>query len=112
MKSLITEPLGLYGWKRSEAVLLAALLSEEPLLLVGAHGCAKSFVLERLAETLGMEFATRTKLEYLSSPESIWDAEVVFIDEISRTRPELQNKLFPGASKGVRSRASSIAGRR
>ena len=115
MKSLITEPLGLYGWKRAEAVLLAALLSEEPLLLVGAHGCAKSFVLERLAEALGVEFrsynaslinyddlvgvplpdATRTKLEYLSSPESIWDAEVVFIDEISRTRPELQNKLFP-----------------
>ena len=114
-ESLITEPLGLYGWKRAEPVLLAALLSEEPLLLVGAHGCAKSFVLERLAEALGMEFrsynaslinyddlvgvplpdATRTKLEYLSSPESIWDAEVVFIDEISRTRPELQNKLFP-----------------
>lgn len=113
--SLITEPLGLYGWKKSEPVLLAALLSEEPLLLVGAHGCAKSFVLERLAESLGMAFrsynaslinyddlvgvplpdATRTKLEYLSSPESIWDAEVVFIDEISRTRPELQNKLFP-----------------
>ena len=115
MESLITEPLGLYGWKKSEPVLLAALLSEEPLLLVGAHGCAKSFVLERLAESLGMAFrsynaslinyddlvgvplpdATRTKLEYLSSPESIWDAEVVFIDEISRTRPELQNKLFP-----------------
>ena len=28
-------------------------------------------------------------------PESIWDTEVVFMDEISRTRPELQNKLFP-----------------
>lgn len=115
MKSLITEPLGLYGWKKAEPVLLAALLSEEPLLLVGAHGCAKSFVLERLAESLGRTFraynaslinyddlvgvplpdATRTKLEYLSSPESIWDAEVVFVDEISRTRPELQNKLFP-----------------
>ena len=115
VKSLITEPLGLYGWKKVEPVLLAALLSDDPLLLVGAHGCAKSFVLERLAEALCMEFrsynaslinyddlvgvplpdATRTKLEYLSSPESIWDAEVVFIDEISRTRPELQNKLFP-----------------
>lgn len=56
MESLITEPLGLYGWKNAEPVLLAALLSEEPLLLVGAHGCAKSFVLERLAEALGMEF--------------------------------------------------------
>ena len=115
MKSLITEPLGLYGWNRNEPVLLAALLSGEPLLLVGPHGCAKSFVLERLAESLGLAFrfynaslinyddlvgvplpdATRTKLEYLSSPESIWDAEVVFIDEINRTRPELQNKIFP-----------------
>lgn len=115
MRSLITEPLGLYGWGRYEPVLLAALLSEEPLLLVGPHGCAKSFVLERLAESLGMAYrfynaslinyddlvgvplpdASRTKLEYLASPESIWDAQVVFIDEISRTRPELQNKLFP-----------------
>ena len=115
MRSLITEPLGLYGWGRYEPVLLAALLSEEPLLLVGPHGCAKSFVLERLAESLGLTFrfynaslinyddlvgvplpdASRTKLEYLASPESIWDAQVVFIDEISRTRPELQNKLFP-----------------
>ena len=115
MRSLITEPLGLYGWNKAEPVLLAALLSEEPLLLVGPHGCAKSFVLERLAESLGMAYrfynaslinyddlvgvplpdATRTKLEYLASPESIWDAEVVFIDEINRTRPELQNKLFP-----------------
>ncbi len=114
-QSLITEPLGLYGWKRVEPVLLAALLSEEPLLLVGPHGCAKSFVLERLAECLGLSYrfynaslinyddlvgvplpdASRTKLEYLASPESIWDAQVVFIDEISRTRPELQNKLFP-----------------
>lgn len=114
-KSLITEPLGLYGWRPVESVLLAALLSEEPLLLVGAHGCAKSFVLERLAESLGLAFrsynasllnyddlvgvplpnATRTRLDYLASPESIWGAEVVFVDEISRTRPELQNKLFP-----------------
>ena len=115
MQSLITEPLGLYGWTKAEPVILAALLSEEPLLLVGPHGCAKSFVLERLAESLGMAFrlynaslinyddlvgvplpdASRTKLDYLASEESIWDAQVVFIDEISRTRPELQNKLFP-----------------
>ena len=56
MKSLLTEPLGLYGWAGLEPVLLAALASEEPLLLVGPHGCAKSFVLERLAESLGLVF--------------------------------------------------------
>ena len=115
MKSLITEPLGLYGWSELEPVLLAALASEEPLLLVGPHGCAKSFVLERLAESLGLVFRSynasllnyddlvgipmpdeaRTGLRYIATPESIWDAEVVFVDEINRTRPDLQNKLFP-----------------
>ncbi|MBQ9727445.1 MAG: AAA family ATPase [Kiritimatiellae bacterium] len=115
MKSLLTEPLGLYGWASLEPVLLAALASEDPLLLVGPHGCAKSFVLERLAESLGLEFRSynasllnyddlvgipmpdesRASLRYVSTPESIWDAQVVFVDEINRTRPDLQNKLFP-----------------
>ena len=115
MKSLLTEPLGLYGWAGLEPVLLAALASEEPLLLVGPHGCAKSFVLERLAESLGLVFRSynasllnyddlvgipmpdesRSSLRYVATPESIWDAQVVFVDEINRTRPDLQNKLFP-----------------
>ena len=115
MQSLVTAPLGLYGWTELEPILLAALVSEEPLLLVGPHGCAKSFVLERLAESLGLAFRcynaslinyddlvgipmpddTRTSLHFLAGPECIWDAEVVFIDELNRTRPDLQNKLFP-----------------
>ena len=106
MKSLLTEPLGLYGWAGLEPVLLAALASEEPLLLVGPHGCAKSFVLERLAESLGLVFRSynasllnyddlvgipmpdesRSSLRYVATPESIWDAQVVFVDEINRTR--------------------------
>lgn len=115
MTSLITEPLGLYGWTRLEPVLLAALATEEPILLVGGHGSAKSFILERLAESLGMIFrcynaslinyddlvgipmpsADRQRLEYITTDTAIWDAGVVFIDELNRTRPELQNKLFP-----------------
>lgn len=114
-KSLITEPLGLYGWSSLEPVILAALASESPMLLIGKHGSAKSFILERLAESLKMEFRcynaslinyddlvgipipvnNNTSLSYISNPTSIWDAEVVFIDELNRTKPELQNKLFP-----------------
>ena len=113
--SLITEPLGLFGWSHLEPVILAALASESPMLLIGKHGSAKSFILERLAESLGLEFRcynaslinyddlvgipvpvnNNTSLSYISNPNSIWDAEVVFIDEINRTKPELQNKLFP-----------------
>ena len=113
--SLITEPLGLFGWSHLEPVILAALASESPMLLIGKHGSAKSFILERLAESFGLEFRcynaslinyddlvgipvpvnNNTSLSYISNPNSIWDAEVVFIDELNRTKPELQNKLFP-----------------
>lgn len=113
--SLITEPLGLFGWSHLEPVILAALASESPMLLIGKHGSAKSFILERLAESLGLEFRcynaslinyddlvgipvpvnNNTSLSYISNLNSIWDAEVVFIDELNRTKPELQNKLFP-----------------
>ncbi len=33
-------------------------------------------------------------LHYLQTPATIWGAEAVFFDEISRCRPEVQNKLF------------------
>jgi len=113
--SLITEPLGLYGWKQLEPVILAVLATESPLLLVGKHGCAKSFILERLAETLKLNYRfynaslinyddlvgipvpvkNNTQLDYISHPNSIWDAEILFVDELNRTKVELQNKLFP-----------------
>src|SRR5262249_17636836 len=94
---------------------LAALASEEPLLLIGRHGCAKSFLLERLARALHLDYRfynaslinfddlvgipvpdeEQQALRYITTPTAIWGAEVVFSDEINRTRPELQNKLFP-----------------
>ncbi|MAE76469.1 MAG: hypothetical protein CMJ85_06350 [Planctomycetes bacterium] len=115
LPSLLTQPLGLEGWAALEPVILASLASAEPLLLIGRHGAAKSFLLERLAEALGFEFRCYNaslidyddlvgipvpdedgeSLRYISTPTSIWDAEVVFVDEISRTRPDLANKLFP-----------------
>ena len=112
---LLAQPLGLEGWEKLEPIILAALASEEPLLLIGRHGAAKSFLLERLAESLELEFRfynaslvnfddlvgfpipTKDKksLQYVSTPTAIWDAEVVFLDEINRTKHDLQNKLFP-----------------
>lgn len=113
--SLLTGALGLEGWSDLEPVVLAALASREPMLLVGSHGTAKSFLLERLAESLGLTYRfynaslvnyddlvgipipdeSRRELHYIATPTSIWDAEVVFVDELNRTRPDLQNKLFP-----------------
>ena len=100
---------------KARPVLLAAPTTREPLLLIGRHGTAKSFLLERLAKTLGLVYRfynaslinyddlvgiplpneTQTSLRYITTPTAIWDAEVVFVDELNRTRPDLQNKLFP-----------------
>ncbi len=112
--SSFLRPLNLYGLDHLEAVLLAALASEAPLLLIGAHGTAKSALLNRVAGALGLEHrhynaslisfddllgfpvpnAARDGIQYLDTPESIWSAQSVFLDEISRCRPEVQNKLF------------------
>jgi MoxR-like ATPase len=35
------------------------------------------------------------RLEYIKTPAAIWGAGAVIFDEISRCRPDIQNKLFP-----------------
>jgi MoxR-like ATPase len=105
--------LGISGWDAADAVVLAALATEAPLLLIGPHGSAKSLLLTRLAAALGLAHRHYNasllsfddlvgfpvpqgdRLVYLQTPATIWDAEAVFFDEVSRCRPELQNKLFP-----------------
>ncbi len=111
----ITESLKIYGWKHLDAVILAALATESPLLLIGPHGTAKTLLVERIAQALHLEFRhynasllnyddlvgiplpdeTKQKLEFVTTPGAIWDAGFVFFDEISRCRADLQNKLFP-----------------
>ena len=56
MTSVLTQPLGLEGWAALEPVVLAALASEDPLILIGRHGSAKSFLLERLAQALRLDY--------------------------------------------------------
>ena len=105
--------LGIVGWDQIEPVIIAAVAAEFPLLLVGPHGSAKTMLLKRLAECLGLEHRQYNasllnfddlvgfpvpedgKIVYLQTPATIWEAESVFFDEISRCRPDLQNKLFP-----------------
>lgn len=106
--------LGLYGLEEVEPAILAALTTEDPLLLIGPHGTGKSMLLERIAETLNLRFRHynaslvcfddligfpvpeqgSATLRYLQTPATIWDAEAVFFDEVSRCRPDVQNKLF------------------
>lgn len=107
-------PLGIVGYDDIEPALVAALATEEPLLLVSDHGAAKTLLLLRVAEALGVELRhynasllqfddlagfpipdDKGGIRYASAPGAIWGAEAVFVDEIGRCRPETANKLFP-----------------
>ena len=106
--------LGIVGLSSLEAPILAALATETPLLLIGPHGTAKSLLLTRLADALGLPFrhynasllnfddlvgyplpTKHGTLDYVRTPASIWGAGAVLFDEVSRCRPDVQNKLFP-----------------
>jgi uncharacterized protein (DUF433 family) len=47
--------LGVYGFDRFETAILAALVTEDPLLLVGRSGTGKTFLLNTLSEALGLD---------------------------------------------------------
>ena len=106
--------LGLQGLDALAPVLVAALATEEPLLLIGPHGTAKTLLLTRVATALGLTTrhynasllnfddlvgfpmpGKNGELEYVKTPAAIWGAGAVIFDEISRCRPDIQNKLFP-----------------
>src|SRR5262245_23300600 len=47
--------LGVYGFGEAEPVILAALVTEDPLLLIGASGTGKTYLLNSLSEALNLE---------------------------------------------------------
>ena len=108
---MILSQLGIYGWKEAdENLVLASLLTGDPLLLIGHHGCAKTHVANKVAQALGRRFLVYDAskcmfedilgypnveklksgvVEYVPSPVTIWDKELVLIDELNRAVPEL-----------------------
>ncbi len=106
--------LGVYGFDAVEPVILAALVTEDPLLLIGPSGTGKTYLLNTLSEALGLEHrhynaslisfddlvgfpypdADGKGVRFLETPATVWGAESVLIDEISRCKPEHQNRLF------------------
>ncbi len=110
----VLDALGLYGLDDLEPIILAALAGQSTLLLIGEHGSGKSLLLERIANALHLCWRhynasllsfddlvgypvpdANGELQFVKTPAAIWGAQAVFIDEISRARPEIQNKIFP-----------------
>lgn len=108
------DDLGVFGFGRAEPVIYAALVTEDPLLLIGASGTGKTYLLNSLSEALrldhrhynaslisfddlvGFPYPDQENggVRFLETPATVWGAESVLIDEISRCKPEHQNRLF------------------
>ena len=119
--------LGVVGYDVYDAPLMAALVTGDPVVLVGQHGSAKTFLCRRLAKALGLKFQAYDAskalfddvigfpnptrlcegvLDYVGDGMTVWDKEFVLVDEISRADPTMQNKWL----EVIRSR--SIMGRK
>jgi len=113
-RTFLLRQLHLFGLDHLDAVILSALADERPMLLIGPHGTAKSEIPNRLAQTLELSHRHynasllsfddllgypvlqpgRQELTFLETEATVWGAESIFLDEISRCRPETANKLF------------------
>ena len=112
--ALLLKNIGVYGFEKVHLVVLASLVTGDPLLLIGKCGTGKTFLLNSLSEAMGLEhrhynasliafddlvgfpYPTQdfTSVRYLETPSTIWGAESVLVDEISRCKPEHQNRFF------------------
>lgn len=108
------QPLGVFGFDPVETAILAALVTEDPLLLIGESGTGKTYLLNSLSEALGLDHRHYNAslisfddlvgfpypdpdnggVKFLETPATVWGAESVLVDEISRCKPEHQNRLF------------------
>ena len=110
----ILPSLGVYGFDNLELIILAALITEDPMLLIGKSGTGKTYLLNSISEALNLNHrhynasfisfddligfpypnVEGQTVTYLKTPATIWGAESILIDEISRCKPETQNKFF------------------
>lgn len=90
----ILKKLGIYGFDDSEEIILAALVTEKPIILIGNTGTDKTYLLNRLAKALGLKhrhyntslisfddilgfpYTDKNKktIQYLKTEANIWDA--------------------------------------
>ncbi|VGO13674.1 hypothetical protein PDESU_02231 [Pontiella desulfatans] len=114
MNTKLLEQLGIYGWSlEDENLAMASLLTGDPLLMVGAHGAAKTHAAGKIAQAMDWRFMAydaskalfedvlgfpnveslkQGRVEYVPSAVTVWDKQFVLIDEINRAVPELQAK--------------------
>ena len=114
---MLFNQINIYGWDDIEPVILAALVSDLPVLLIGDIGSNKTEGSEAISRAvLGAKIdfrayevptlnfddligfmnpksLARGELDFVHTPLSIWKADAVLFDEINRANPFIQSKL-------------------
>lgn len=115
---MLLEKMQIYGYSADqEAVVLSALLTGEPCLLIGDIGSAKTTIIKKLGKSLAVMAGIRTavynasvdsfedmigfvdlsqlrdgKADYITTPATIWDKELVGVDEVNRPKASVSSK--------------------
>jgi len=99
--------IGVLGFDSLEKVILAALVTEEPMLIIGRPGTDKANLLAYISQALGLSFkkvnaGMTSKLEmtgmpvirgnddkvtFISTPGSVWKKQSLVFDLINETKP-------------------------
>lgn len=109
--------IGIFGWDHLEPVILASILTNKAVLLMGDHGANKTegcgaisaavfgaskFVpydtslvqADDLMGYINPAALSEGRMEYISTPDAIWDATSCLLDEINRCNPFNAAKFF------------------
>ena len=114
---MLFDELGIYGWDVVEPLVLAAIVADLPLLLIGDIGTNKTEGSKTIAQAvlgpasqfrhyevptlnfddlvgfLNPKGLAKGTLEFVPTPLSIWKAEAALFDELNRANPFIQSKL-------------------
>jgi len=107
------DKMGIFGLASEENYFLAAMLTGDPLLMIGTHGCGKTMLSKSCADVLQAGYQcydaskamfedilgfpnpkslAQGEVDYIPTPMSILPKEFVLVDEISRAHVQMQNK--------------------
>lgn len=114
------ENTGYVGIAKIEDSLMVGLILGDPVLLIGSPGTAKTMLVRNISKMLGYDkdstalYSMPTlvvedvigypvpdtadmsaiELKYASTPATIWNKKFLFLDEVNRCRPEVQNTML------------------
>lgn len=108
------ESVGVIGYEKISTAIFSSIFTGFPICLLGPAGTAKTFAVNQIAtcmlgySSIGIDsskanweelvgpynfkdYMENEKISYLNSPQTLWNKEIIFWDEINRGGDKIQN---------------------